>query len=200
VRGTKLAVDGRGISWGMPPRLSSTPLPDDVLAAYGRAMMAVQAYERGLAMLVLASTRKESGRPIKDAADFTRTLARTERRLEHLFQRATPSEMRKLLPDGFDPAVKAELELLIPIRTRLAHRYLVELIATGVGDGDPRPVIAELDAMFEQFTVASHRLVAAQDSVSPAHPTPPRAMPAEMREAVEELAVRMFLGESASSA
>ncbi len=53
--------------------------------------------------------------------------------MSHVFQRASASELRNMLPADFDAALLAEIEELIPIRDRLAHRYLVEQLTREVG-------------------------------------------------------------------
>jgi hypothetical protein len=99
---------------------------DGVVMLYGATMMAVQTFERSLATLVLVlGVKKRSPKtPERAARKFVQAIKRSL----HIYQRASAAELRDKLPDDFDAELMADIELLIDLRDRLAHRYLLEKI------------------------------------------------------------------------
>jgi hypothetical protein len=140
----------------MSPKLP-IEFPVDVFGQYGLTMLNVQVFERMLALAVLTGSAGSQSQ-IADAARLDRALERMSRKITHAFQRATAKELRGLLPADFDPALVAEIEALIPVRDRLAHRYLVERLGN---DSSPRrqgEARAELDAMGNRFHAVSQTM------------------------------------------
>lgn len=106
-----------------------------VLSAYGATMLAVQAFERNLAVLVLALEAKPwKTKPFKSKEQFRASLQKLISRQIDAFQRASAKALRNRLPQDFDAALLTEIEIAIAWRDRLAHRYLVERVRPGHGD------------------------------------------------------------------
>jgi hypothetical protein len=91
-------------------------IPAVVLQHYGATMLAVQAFERSLALHAMTLTREKSQRILTNEDELRRALAKIANRIGHAFQRASASEMRKLLPADFDPSLMSEMVELIPVR------------------------------------------------------------------------------------
>ncbi len=178
--------------------MTSSPEPvqgTDVLQRYALTMLEVQIFERVLALLAVTLDRKGSERAVKDAAGLKRALDRIEPRMIHVFQRASASELRKMLPVDFDAALLAEIEELIPIRDRLAHRYLVEQLTSEVGSpqGLNPQATFELAALSTRFHEATGRLIAAVRAAMLSMHSP--YAPPEVRELLQQFALPMIFGE-----
>ncbi len=113
--------------------ISETPDAFDVYHAFGATMGMVQGFERSLAALVLLFGPSPRTRQLKNAEAVTAVLERTFARSMRAYQRASASELRKKLPEGFDPELMAEIESLTEWRDRLAHSYLIEKLNLGEG-------------------------------------------------------------------
>jgi len=106
--------------------ISDTPDAFDVFHAYGVTMCMAQGFEYALATLVELFGRNRATRQLKSAEAFRRTVARSM----EAYQRS-PAELRKHLPEQFDPELMGEIESLIEWRERLAHHYLIEKLNLG---------------------------------------------------------------------
>jgi hypothetical protein len=107
--------------------ISETPDAFDVFHAYGVTMCMVQGFEQALATLVLLFGRNRATGQLKSPEAFRRTLARSM----EAYERAPAGELRKNLPEQFDPELMGEIESLIEWRERLSHRYLMEKLNLG---------------------------------------------------------------------
>src|ERR1700733_13985205 len=95
-----------------------------VLGAYGATMLAVQAFERSLAILVLALEAKPwKAKPSKNKEQFHASLQKLISRQIDTFQRSSAKALRNRLPEDFDAALLAEIETAIAWRDRLARRF-----------------------------------------------------------------------------
>src|ERR1700734_2033715 len=98
-----------------------------VLGIYGATMLAVQAFERSLAVLVLVLEAKPwKNRTFKTDEQCKAYIGKQIARAIDVFQRSSAKALRNRLPDSFDPELKDQITALIVWRDRLAHRYLVE--------------------------------------------------------------------------
>ncbi len=168
------------------------PLPLPLLSQYGLTMLHIQFFERGLALHAMTLTRKSSTRQLKSPEAIAQALDRMQRRIEHMFQKASVSELRNMLPDDFDPELFAEIEALIPIRTRVAHRYLLECLAHRDQDPLGARATAELATHSNQFRDVTGRLDAAQAALMATLPTPDA--PSELRELIEQIVTPTMKG------
>lgn len=117
-----------------------------VLGAYGATMLTVQAFERNLAVLVLALEAKPwKTKPFKNKEQFRAFLQKLISRQIDVFQRASAKALRNRLPQGFDEALLTEIETAIAWRDRLAHRYLVENAQAGNGAHGDAECVGALD-------------------------------------------------------
>lgn len=182
--------DEPAISRAMPPVPATSPLPAEVLQKYGETMLAAQAYERTLALHVLALSRKPSGRRAKDLAGLTRAIDKILGQAEHAFQRGTASKHRDLLPADFDATARTELEQLIPVRNRLAHRYLIEQLAIPPVGGS-HPAVSELEDMYAKFMAANDRLMGLHNCLMARRPKP-ESMPEEYRALLTRTAEALY--------
>jgi hypothetical protein len=129
------------------PTLAQPLLQRWVMAQYGAAMLQVQAFEAQLASLVLTVRAKERP-PSKNAK---RALEKSLRKITHLLEHATATEMRNELEGRVDEAILDEIDFLIPWRNRLAHRYLRQRL-TGPGE---KTIKATPDMPFELFEISN---------------------------------------------
>lgn len=129
-----------------------------VMGVYGSTMFHVQVWEFNLASLVNTASFKTT-----TAASLAATARRDRQswsRIVHLTQRATASEMRRLLenaPANVEPAVLKEITDLISIRDRLAHRYLREELISPQDEFGLKPTLAharELQRFSEAFRMS----------------------------------------------
>lgn len=127
-----------------------TKMPE--LYLYGAAMLEVQVWELALATLRFAVGVEPSRKPKK----LERELARSIKQSWHFYRKATATEnLKSLQHAGFhDKDLLAEVEALIPIRTRLAHRYLREnLNAMKAAEDAGEPVVAAIFLELYDFTL-----------------------------------------------
>jgi len=122
-------------------------------------MLTVQAFERNLAVLVLALEAKPwKGKPFKNKEQFRASLQKLISRQIDAFQRASAKALRNRLPEDFDAALLAEIETAIAWRDRLAHRYLIENAQTGHGDHFEPGTFIELWRLSTQFQTVTLKL------------------------------------------
>jgi hypothetical protein len=84
-----------------------------VLGMYGRVMLAAQVMEQTLATLSIALDARRPQPPTQTPAQFGRRLGKSLKKAAHRFQRASASELRKLLPADLDPDLLHDLEIMI---------------------------------------------------------------------------------------
>lgn len=94
----------------------SPPTREDVLAAYGEAMLAVQQFEEAMVGLLGASAEVDA----TDSDDVMKHLDDAQQQWEPLFTK-TAGQLSKLL--GYDDPA-AEVRLAVNARNLLAHHYL----------------------------------------------------------------------------
>ncbi len=141
---------------GTPAQIEAT----FVLSTYGLTMLYVQKFERVLAAVTLALDAKPwQKRSFKSPEHTRRHLRGLFTRCIHHFQKASASELRKMLPPELDPDLAAEIDALIKWRDRLAHRYLIEKGVLGDGELRFKPgVLAELLRVSGQFDATGKKL------------------------------------------
>jgi|GEM_PF-5431252 hypothetical protein len=106
--------------------ISETPDAFDVFHAYGVTMCMVQGFEHALATLAVLFGRNRATRQLKSPEAVRSAVARSA----EAYQRA-PAELRKNLPEQFDPELMGEIESLMEWRERLSHRYLMDNLDLG---------------------------------------------------------------------
>jgi len=106
--------------------ISETPDAFDVFHAYGLTMCMAQGFEQALATLVLLFGRDRATRRPESPEALSSAVARSM----EAFERA-PAQLRKNLPEQFDPELMGEIEGLIEWRERLSLRYLIERLDLG---------------------------------------------------------------------
>jgi hypothetical protein len=119
--------------------ISETPDAFDVFHAYGLTMGMVQGFEHALAMLVVLFGRSRATRRLKSPEALRRAVAKSM----EAYQRAPAAELRKHLPEQFDPELMGEIEGLIEWRERLSNRYLMEKLDLGDGPNRFQPGTAD---------------------------------------------------------
>ena len=124
------------------------------LGTYALAMQAAQFLEMKLAILCVWAESDFTPRQVKNVE---KAFRRTVRSHEHLFQRASASELRNRLDGVLPEELAEELTELIGWRDRLAHRYLREQYAL-----DP-PIFGE--RMQHEMQAVSQRFQALGDKV-----------------------------------
>jgi hypothetical protein len=138
-------------------------LPEEVqwatqsLAMYAVTMDAAQFLEYKLAvlygMIELRALSRRQTNPEK-------AMKQAFKRIQHAFQKASASELRRLLKGKVDDGMLDAVSPLIRLRDRLAHRYLREqYILSSLPYG--QRMYDELDAMNVAFR-AAHNLVDAE--------------------------------------
>jgi hypothetical protein len=127
-------------------------------------MLEVQVWELALATLRFAVEVDPSRKPKK----LERELARSIKRSWHFYRKATATENLKSLQDADyqDEELLAEVEALIPIRTRLTHRYLRENLnamkaAQDAGEPIVGAIFLELYGFTLQFKASMERMAEA---------------------------------------
>ncbi len=110
-----------------------------VLFHYGATMVAAQNFERSLATLVVILGRSPRTRELKTPEAAARALQRAL----HAYRRVSAAELRRKLPEDFDPELLPELEVMIDWRDRLADRYLMEKLALDDCPGHFQPGTAD---------------------------------------------------------
>ncbi len=137
----------------MEQRATLNPDAAAVLFHYGATMLAVQNFERSLATLVLLARPRTRELKTPEAA------ARGLQRALHDYRRVSAAELRRKLPEDFDPELLPELEVMIDWRDRLADRYLMEKLDLDDGPGHFQPGTAdELMAVGIGFQVVVAKL------------------------------------------
>jgi len=142
-----------------------TTLDAAVLVTYGATMLAVQAFERSLAALVLVlEARPWKTRTFKSDEHFRSYLRKAIPRAIDVFQRASAKALRNKLPADFDPELKEEIERLIMWRDRLAHRYLVENARPGSPHFQPELFVElwQICKPFQEMSVKLNALMVAR--------------------------------------
>jgi hypothetical protein len=147
-----------------------TEMPE--LYLYGATMLEVQVWELALATLRFAVEVDPSRKPKK----LERELARSIKRSWHFYRKATATENLKSLQGSEyeDDELLTELEALIPIRTRLAHRYLREnlnIIKATKGAGEPivAAIFLELYGFTLRFKASMERMAEAFQAIVYSH-------------------------------
>lgn len=168
-------------------------LPEEVqwatqsLAMYGVTMDAAQFLEYKLAVLYgLIELRKLSRRQ----KNPERAMEQASKRIQHAFQKASASELRRLLKGQVDDQVLDKLSPLISLRDRLAHRYLREQYILSAPPYDQR-MYDELETMNVTFR-AAHDLVDAETAKLGA---PRTGGDEELLPGVEDLVRRLMYGD-----
>ena len=127
------------------------------LAMYGVTMDAAQFLEYRLAVLYglieLRTLTRRQKNPEK-------AMERAFKRIQHAFQKASASELRRLLKEQVDDGMLDKVSPLIKLRDRLAHRYLREQYILSSPPYGQR-MYDELEAMNVAFR-AAHDLVDAE--------------------------------------
>jgi hypothetical protein len=157
--------------------MTDTPTLPDVtnmpeLYLYGATMLQVQVWELALATLRFAIGVDPARAPKKLEGEVARSIKQSW----HFYRKATATENFKSLQDAEyqDKDLLAEVETLIPIRTRLAHRYLREnLKAMKAAQDAGEPIVAaiflELYGFTLQFKSSSERMTEAFQAMIRAH-------------------------------
>jgi hypothetical protein len=132
-----------------------------LLAKYGEAMHAVQVYELNLATLTLTVRLASSAKLRKADEDMM------VHQIRHLAQKASASEMRRVLDTALDPVLLEEITTLIGWRNFLAHRYL----RTRFYDKELRvratpEQIDELEKLRAAFATGAEKVGAARDRIA----------------------------------
>lgn len=130
-----------------------------VLSLYGSTMMGAQAFEQTLAALSIAlEIAAHPKPPSQTAAAFYRRTGKAITRAWHRFQRASASELRKLLPEDFDSELMRDIEIMIDWRDLLAHRYLLKKVVDEPDRRFAADTPAELLQVARQFADLNQRL------------------------------------------
>jgi hypothetical protein len=130
----------------------------------------VQVFEQALARISLVlDAGLSSRRRFKTAEQADVHFQKTLQQVLHRHQRASASELRKMLPDDFDQELKSEIDALIKWRDLLAHRYLVWRIGGNCGGSDWSS-IEELLTVAKDFVAVTRRLQDAFDIASAGWP------------------------------
>ncbi len=175
-----------------------TKMPE--LYLYGATMLEIQVWELALATLRFAVEVDPSRIPKK----LEREIARSIKQSWHLYRKATATENLKSLQDAEypDKDLLAEVETLVPIRTRLAHRYLREnLNAMKAAQDAGEPIVAaiflELYNFTLQFKTSMERMTEAFQAIVQKH----GQQPGEewLRELFEALGHAILEGKSLES-
>jgi hypothetical protein len=170
------------------------PDATSVFYLYGTVMLAVQTFERTLATLVLILGRSRRTRELNTPEAVARALEKGLKRGVHAYQRASPSALRKELPDDFDVELMREIEGMIGWRDRLAHRYLIEKLLLG---GEPmqfQPDTAdELMRLGTGFMTLNTKLQAQLSTALADLPAPDA--PDALRDLIKSLAQPIMRGE-----
>jgi hypothetical protein len=151
----------------------------------------VQSFEQSLAVLSLSLEIEP--RSDQTPAQAIRRLRKLLKRAVHRFQRASASELRKLLPEDFDPDLLPVIERLIESRDRLAHRYLLEKIVDRPNHRFAIGTPAELAALGSEFVEVTKHLAAKYEAIIASWPKGDVAE--EVREYLESLARPVMCGE-----
>jgi hypothetical protein len=174
--------------------IESAAIDMAVLGAYGATMLTVQAFERNLAVLVLALEAKPwKTKPFKNKEQFRASLQKLISRQIDAFQRASAKALRNRLPQGLDEALLADIETAIAWRDRLAHRYLIENAQAGNGAHfEPGAFIElwRLSAQFQAVTLKLHERFQARLAE-----LPKSEAPEPVREVFVSLARTIMLGD-----
>lgn len=157
--------------------MTDTPAMPDVtempeLYLYGATMLGVQVWELSLATLRFAIEVDPSRKPKK----LEREMARSIKRSWHFYRKATATENLKSLQGAEyeDEELLSEVEMLIPIRTRLAHRYLRENLnvmkaAQDAGEPMVAAIFLELYDFSLQFKSSMERMTSAFQAIVQTH-------------------------------
>ncbi len=157
-------------------------------------MLAVQAFERSLAILVLALEAKPwKAKPFKNKEQFHASLQKLISRQIDAFQRSSAKALRNRLPEDFDAALLAEIETAIAWRDRLAHRYLIESAQVGHGNHFEPGAFIELWQLSTQFQTMMLKLNERFQARLAELPT--SEAPEPVREVFMSLARTIMLGE-----
>ena len=116
-------------------------------------------------------------RILKSETRVAARMARRETKIIDRFQRAYTKRLLDLLPGDFDATMRSEVEALLPIRDRVAHRYLFE----------------ELDEWAARFRAGFEKLHDAANARLAE--LPGGEAPPELREAIERNVRAILLGE-----
>lgn len=157
------------------------------LAMYGITMDAAQFLEYKLAVLYGVIEMKALSRRRRNP---DKTMERAFKRVEHAFQKASASELRRLLEGKVDDGMLDKVAPLIKLRDRLAHRYLREQYMLSLPLYGQR-MYEELEAMNVAFRDA-HDLV---DAETAKLVTPGTGDDDELLPGVEDLVQRLMYGD-----
>lgn len=143
-----------------------------MLATYAWVMGCVQYWESNLATLSIMSEAVKSANRLIDTRQKARSaLEKQFARYEHRFQRASASELRKLLPPSLQETLGAEIDELLPTRNMLAHRYMRQVFISGV-QADHQARTRELKAPGQRFADAADRLLRLAKAATPSSKPP----------------------------
>jgi hypothetical protein len=133
-----------------------------VMASYGHAMLAVQAFERTLAVALMiaelteAVARRDPDKRLAPKA-VDRRLRVIGKRILHTFNTASASELRNCLRGRLDQGLIDEIDPLIEWRDFLAHRYLIARVGQFGSALKPHQdhihELADLAEAFQQMTL-----------------------------------------------
>jgi hypothetical protein len=138
--------------------------------------------------------KRGRGPDFKSAERFAADLDRLTTRMDDRFQKASAKGLRKMLPAGFDPDLLAEIDVLIPVRDRLAHRYPFEKLVPGPPGSPFQPgTERELRELGTRFGATATKLN--DRTLARLAELPERQAPPEMREAIEGRVRAIVLGE-----
>jgi hypothetical protein len=158
-----------------------------VMGTYGATMFQIQIWEFNIASLANAAHTPIG--PAASPAAAERQSRRGFERIVHLTQRATATEMRNLLhtaPTPVEPSVIDEISELIPLRDRLAHRYLREELINPRAGFTFSPSVqqaVDLSGFSDQFRACSATMEAETRRILGLHgpePTPDEVLPLVM--------------------
>jgi hypothetical protein len=169
-----------------------------VFECYGRTMLTVQVFEQALATVVVAFKVKEKPTKHSTKRQFERGLKRRLREYTHAFQKASASELRKMLPEGFDPQLTAEIEQLVDKRDALAHRYLNARLAHDRKPAEgvfKRGTLDQLIELAVDFAAITQKLTEVRTALAVSLPKDENR-PDWLRDFYAELAPRVMFGKS----
>jgi hypothetical protein len=169
-----------------------------VFECYGRTMLAVQVFEQALATVVVTFKVTEKPPNYSTQRQFERGWKRRLREYTHMFQKASASELRKMLPEGFDARLTAEIEQLVEKRDELAHRYLNARLAHGRKPAEgvfKRRTLDQLVEVSADFAAITQKLIDVRTALAESLPEDENR-PDWLREFYAELAPRVMFGKS----
>jgi hypothetical protein len=126
---------------------SSPPTREDVMAAYGEAMLAAQQFEEAVVGLLGATGEVDAVNASSDGYDVMKRLDAAQQRWDPLFKK-TAGQLRNLLGD--DDGL-ADMPLAVDARNLLAHHYLRDHITHLASQDGRKDMLDRLHDTAKQF-------------------------------------------------